>query len=122
VCRLREAGYRVAIDDISPAVANHEALMAMPFTTMKLDRTIVARGATDAAAAAFVERTIASAKARGLVVIAEGIADRKTWNRMRRAGADLAQGFFIARPLPLQAVPAWMAAWGRAPARRNLHT
>jgi EAL domain-containing protein (putative c-di-GMP-specific phosphodiesterase class I) len=109
--RLRQTGYHVAIDDVSPAMPRYAALLDMPFTTVKLDKDIVMRGASSRNAADFVARIIAAAKARGLTVVVEGVHDARTWNRVRRAGADLAQGYAIARPLPAAVLPAWIEAW-----------
>jgi EAL domain-containing protein (putative c-di-GMP-specific phosphodiesterase class I) len=110
--QLRRAGYGVALDDLGPAMPRYEALLDIPFTAVKLDKTIVMRGGGEDAAAAFVARIIGAAKARGLKVVVEGVEDMRTWHRVRNAGADLAQGFLIGRPLPASALPAWAAAWG----------
>jgi EAL domain-containing protein (putative c-di-GMP-specific phosphodiesterase class I) len=109
--RLRHAGYNVALDDVSPAMPRYAALLDLPFTAVKLDKDIVRRGAVARDAADFVERIIATAKARELMVVVEGVEDVLTWNRMRRAGADLAQGYVIARPLPAAVLPVWLDAW-----------
>jgi EAL domain-containing protein (putative c-di-GMP-specific phosphodiesterase class I) len=109
--RLRRTGYQVAIDDVSPAMPRYAALLDLPFSAMKLDKDIVMRGSVSKDAADFVERIIALAKARGLTVIVEGVQDLRIWNRVRRAGADLAQGYAIAQPLPVAVLPAWADAW-----------
>ncbi len=109
--RLRHGGYNVALDDVSPAMPRYAALLDMPFTSVKLDRDVVRRGAVARDAADFVERVVAMAKARDLMVVTEGVEDVRTWNRVRRAGADLAQGYVIARPLPVSVLPAWLEAW-----------
>jgi EAL domain-containing protein (putative c-di-GMP-specific phosphodiesterase class I) len=109
--RLRHAGYNVALDDVSPAMPHYAALLDMPFTAVKIDKDVVRRGAVTRDAADFVERIIAVAKARDLMVVVEGVEDVRTWNRMRRAGADLAQGHVIARPLPASVLPVWLDAW-----------
>jgi EAL domain-containing protein (putative c-di-GMP-specific phosphodiesterase class I) len=89
----------------------YAALLDMPFTTVKLDKDIVMRGTVATEAADFVARIIAMSKARGLTVVVEGVQDVRTWNRVRRAGADLAQGYVISRPLPVAVLPAWVEAW-----------
>jgi EAL domain-containing protein (putative c-di-GMP-specific phosphodiesterase class I) len=109
--RLRRIGYLVAIDDMSPAMPRHAALLDLPFSAVKLDKDIVMRGSVSKDAADFVERIIAMAKARRLTVIVEGVQDLRTWNRVRRAGADLAQGYAITQPLPVAVLPAWVDAW-----------
>jgi EAL domain-containing protein (putative c-di-GMP-specific phosphodiesterase class I) len=111
VLRLRDAGYGVALDDVSPAMPRNEALLDMPFTAVKLDKGVVIRGAVAADAAAFIRRIVALARPRGITVIAEGVEDRRTWRRVKAAGIDLAQGFIVGRPLPAQALPAWVEAW-----------
>lgn len=109
--RLRQAGHRVAIDDIDPAMPRYEALLDIPFTSVKLDKDMVARSAVPGAAADFVKRIIAAAKVRGLTIVVEGVEDMRTWHRLRDAGADLAQGFVIGRPLPPSVLPPWIDAW-----------
>jgi EAL domain-containing protein (putative c-di-GMP-specific phosphodiesterase class I) len=109
--RLRHADYNVALDDVSPAMPRYAALLDMPFTAVKLDKDVVRRGAVARDAADFVQRIIATAKSRDLMVVAEGVEDVRTWNRVRRAGADLAQGYVVARPLPASVLPAWLDAW-----------
>jgi EAL domain-containing protein (putative c-di-GMP-specific phosphodiesterase class I) len=113
--RLRQAGHRVAIDDISPAMPHHQALLDIPFSSVKFSKDLVMRSGAPGDAADFVTRNIAAAKARGLTVVVEGVCDTRTWNRVRNAGADLAQGFAIARPLPVSVLPAWIDAWHGMP-------
>jgi EAL domain-containing protein (putative c-di-GMP-specific phosphodiesterase class I) len=111
VARLREAGYAVAIDDAAPTIPHHAALMALPFTTVKLDKSVVQASAHDEAVRDFLERTLVDARDRGLTVIAEGVEDDVTWRRMRDAGVCQAQGFLISRPLPRATVPVWLKTW-----------
>jgi EAL domain-containing protein (putative c-di-GMP-specific phosphodiesterase class I) len=111
--RLREAGYGLAIDDVGPAMRDHEDLFALPFTAMKLDKDVVHASADSAVALRFVERATAVARRSGLLVIAEGIKTAADWARMERLGVDAAQGFLIARPLTAVATVIWHAAWSR---------
>ncbi len=43
--------------------------------------------------------------------VAEGVEDRSDWDFLRSQGCDLAQGYFIARPMPADALPAWLESW-----------
>jgi len=113
--RLREAGYGLAIDDVGPCVPHHEAMLDLPFTAMKLDKAIVQQSETCQDAIDFVARMIDAAKIRGLRVVAEGVEDLDTWTRMRRLGADEAQGFLVSRPLPPAALPIWFESWRDQP-------
>lgn len=111
--RLRAAGYGLAIDDVGPAMRDHEDLFALPFTAMKLDKEVVQASAHNPVALRFVERASAAARRAGLLVIAEGIETAADWARMEQIGVDAAQGFLIARPLTAVATAIWHAAWSR---------
>jgi EAL domain-containing protein (putative c-di-GMP-specific phosphodiesterase class I) len=108
---LRGLGYGLAIDDVGPAMANHKALFKLDFTSAKLDKGLVAATSHDPAARSFLLETITIAHQAGYTVVAEGVTDEATWDLMREAGADQAQGYFVARPLPAAAVPIWLHAW-----------
>jgi EAL domain-containing protein (putative c-di-GMP-specific phosphodiesterase class I) len=43
--------------------------------------------------------------------VAEGVEDRADWEFVRKTGCDLAQGYFIAKPMPAEDLPAWLADW-----------
>jgi EAL domain-containing protein (putative c-di-GMP-specific phosphodiesterase class I) len=111
---LRALGYRISIDDVGPAVKNLTRLLTLPFTGLKLDKSVVRPIGTGRPDASFVPRVIDLARARGLTVVAEGVETRDMWDRVRALGAQEAQGFYIARPLPAAAVPVWSEAWKAA--------
>jgi EAL domain-containing protein (putative c-di-GMP-specific phosphodiesterase class I) len=113
---LRRDGYQIVIDDVGPAVAGLDRLLDLPFTGIKLDRTLMRQFGTVPEVVAEVQRIIAEAKARGLTVVAEGIEDVAVWHRLREFGADQAQGFLVAHPLPAAAVPTWLESWRDLPA------
>ena len=113
---LRARGYRVAIDDVGPAVPRIAPLLDLPFTAIKLDMSMV-RGAEDnPEIKAFLTATIEQAHARRLSVVAEGVETVELWRAMKAMGVDAAQGFLVARPLPVTAVPVWLKDWNETPA------
>ncbi len=113
--RLRGLGFGVAIDDVGPAVPRLAPLLDLPFTSLKLDKVLVQEVLVSDTVRRFLAATIASAKASGFTVVAEGVETDAIWNEMRDLGVDEVQGFIAARPLPVAAVPIWWDAWtGRA--------
>ena len=74
----------------------------LPFSGVKLDRSLTRRLPFEHRARAEAKRVIASAHARGMRVTAEGIADGATWDAARAVGADQAQGFAVGRPMPVE--------------------
>ncbi len=113
--RWRQAGYGVAIDDVAPGIAHQQALFALPFSAVKLDKAVVLGSGDDTLAHGYVQRTVASAQRHGLTVIAEGVETAAAWNRMAGLGVDQVQGFLVARPLPAAALAAWLDAWAAQP-------
>ncbi len=113
---LRARGYKVAIDDVGPAVPRLTPLLELPFTAIKLDMGLVRRTEENPAVKTFVRATIDAAHARGMAVIAEGVETVALWKAMRAIGVDAVQGFLVARPLPVEAVPIWLKAWNDTPA------
>ena len=116
VIRLRRAGHPVWIDDMS-LEENRDALLRLPFTGLKLDRQLVAAIPHRRRARGELERLVATARARGMAVTAEGVTDAVLWRAVEAAGVDYAQGFGVGRPLPAAALSAWMAAWRGAEPR-----
>lgn len=111
--RLRLGGYRVSIDDVSPEAPGMTELLALPFTSVKLDKQVV-QGADEPENARFIESVVRTARQSSMHVIAEGVEDESIWQRIQALGADYAQGFLVARPLPATAVTVWHEAWMQA--------
>ncbi len=111
---LRAMGYRISIDDVGPAVKNLPRLLTLPFTGLKLDKGIVRLIGTHAPGASIAPRVIEKARMRGMTVVAEGVETRDMWDKLHALGVQEAQGYLIARPLPVTAVPVWVEAWRAA--------
>jgi diguanylate cyclase len=67
---------------------------------VKLDRSFVTALERDPDSRTLIEATISLAHALGLHVVAEGVEEEGTLNLLARLGCDLAQGYYIARPMP----------------------
>ena len=97
VDRLLDAGYVVALDDVTPETPNLDALMRLPLRTIKLDRSVVVDESP--AHDAFIRRIVAAAHDNGQGVVAEGIETAEVLRRMQDLGVTHAQGFLFAEPL-----------------------
>jgi len=100
------AGFPVVIDDAVPDTHNLARLLELPFSAIKLDRSVV-QGSAQAPLQSMVE----AAKRHGLWVVAEGVEDLPAWQRMARLGVDEVQGYLVAEPMPAVAVPSWLERW-----------
>ncbi len=111
IATLRGMGYQLAIDDVGPELRDHRALLDLQFTALKLDKNLVRESVDSISASKFLGKTIESARAANLTIIAEGVEDADIWRRMQLLGVDEAQGFLIARPLPVTALALWYRDW-----------
>jgi diguanylate cyclase (GGDEF)-like protein len=107
---LRRLGVRTSIDDYGTGYSSLAYLRHLPADELKLDRSLTADVGTDPRAAAIVEHTVALAHALGLRLVAEGVEDAATRDVLARLGCDIAQGYLIARPMPVADFLSWLDA------------
>ena len=108
--RLRGMGVSVSIDDFGTGYSSLAYLKRLPVNELKIDKSFVAHIASDHNDAAIVRSTIGLAHDLGLSVVAEGIEDQQTLEFLADLGCDVAQGYFISRPLPVVALGDWLAS------------
>lgn len=99
---LRDLGVKLAIDDFGTGYSSLSYLKDFPVNTMKIDRSFVSPLGDGPENTAIVAALVALGKAMSLNVVAEGVEDETQLELLTRAGCDLAQGFFIDRPMPLE--------------------
>jgi len=111
--RIRELGARVSIDDFGTGYSSLSYLKDIPADELKIDRRFVMGMLSDAGDRKIVEHTIGLAKSFGLYVVAEGIESAEILEELRRLDCDLAQGYFICKPLPAAEFGAFLGAAGK---------
>jgi EAL domain-containing protein (putative c-di-GMP-specific phosphodiesterase class I) len=109
--RLRLQRIKLAVDDFGTGEASLLRLREFPFDYIKIDRTFVRGARTDSANRAIFDACSAMAYQLGLGVVAEGVENEEDWRFVSQRHCEQAQGYFIARPMPLQEVAAWKAEW-----------
>jgi diguanylate cyclase (GGDEF)-like protein len=117
--QLRTAGVRFAIDDFGTGQSSLAQLHALPVDELKIDRAFVMNLERSASNLAIMRTTIELGHSLGLKVVAEGVETPEVWATLLRLGCDVAQGYFISRPMASGAVTAWAQAQ-RAQLTRNL--
>jgi diguanylate cyclase (GGDEF)-like protein len=107
---LRASGMRTSIDDYGTGYSSLAYLRHLPVDELKLDRSLTSDVDRDPRAAAIVESTVALAHALGLSVVAEGVETLATSATLARLGCDVAQGYAIGRPMPVDDFLLWLDA------------
>ena len=104
--RLSAAGARIALDGAGVADAPGRALAAL-LDELKISRALVRRATEDPRALADLRALIELARDYRLTSVAVGIEDRATRDLVLSLGCELAQGYFVSRPL----VPDRLGPW-----------
>jgi diguanylate cyclase (GGDEF)-like protein len=111
---LQSMGVRLSVDDFGTGYSSLTHLRELPIDEIKIDKSFVMGMATSDADAAIVRTVIDLAHNLGKQVCAEGVEDEAAWQTLRALGCDLAQGFWIARPMPANELMQWLVrtSWG----------
>jgi diguanylate cyclase (GGDEF)-like protein/PAS domain S-box-containing protein len=98
---LTKLGIELSIDDFGTGYSSLSYLRQLPISNLKIDRSFVKDLPDNADDSAIVSSTISMAHYLGMKTVAEGIETREQLRFLKHAGCDIAQGYLISRPLPL---------------------
>lgn len=104
-------GVGFALDDFGTGYASLSYLRDIPAETLKIDQSFVRDVLEDSDDLTLVEGIIGLATAFRRTVVAEGVETPEQGVLLMRLGCDIAQGYGIARPMPPEDIPAWIAAY-----------
>ncbi len=105
-------GVKMSLDDFGTGYSSLVHLRRLPVSELKIDRSFVARLVVDTEDAEIVRCTIDLAHSLGLMVVAEGVEDDETWERLRDLRCDAVQGWLVAAAMPAEEATAWLRARG----------
>jgi EAL domain-containing protein (putative c-di-GMP-specific phosphodiesterase class I)/ActR/RegA family two-component response regulator len=109
--RMRLQGIDLSIDDFGTGHSTLVQLRDVPFTELKVDRSFVTGARAQQIVRPILEGSLGIARRMGMLSVAEGVETEDDWWFLRELGCDLAQGYFIGRPMPADELPAWLNAW-----------
>ena len=98
--RLHRLGVGLAVDDFGTGYSSMAYLKELPIDELKIDRSFVGQMATSPSDAVIVGSTIDLGHNLGLRVVAEGVETQHAWQELSALGCDLAQGYYLGRPMP----------------------
>jgi diguanylate cyclase (GGDEF)-like protein len=108
-------GVGLSLDDFGTGYSSLSHLARMPVEEMKIDRSFIHSLESDPEFATVVRSAIEMGHGLGLKVVAEGIESSAAADRLREFGCDIAQGYFYAKPMPLEDFVAWIKGKTRVP-------
>lgn len=113
LARLRVKGFGLSIDDYGTGYSSMQQLARIAFTELKIDRSFVAKARNDATARVILKSSVQMAKQLNIDSVAEGVETRADFDLLCRLHCDMAQGYFIAKPMPYPEFLAWDRHWTR---------
>jgi diguanylate cyclase (GGDEF)-like protein len=106
--QLSNMGIHLTIDDFGTGYSSLSYLQKLPINTIKIDKSFVIDMTKNLDSAVIVLSTIELAHHLGLKVVAEGVEDRQTWDKLAGFGCDLAQGYYVSYPMPANNFLDWL--------------
>lgn len=116
--QLREAGIAISIDDYGSGLSSLSYLKQIHADELKIDKAFVLTLDQSARDALLVKSTVDLAHSLGLKVVAEGVETAESLAILTGMGCDLAQGYYISRPMPLDGALTFLAGADRAAAHQ----
>jgi diguanylate cyclase (GGDEF)-like protein len=111
--RLHAMGVRLAVDDFGTGYSSLAYLRELPVDAIKIDRSFVRDMAAKVDDEVIVRAIIDLARNLSMEVIAEGVEDEATWNRLADLGCDSAQGYYLSPPLSEKELVLWLSHWSQ---------
>ena len=109
--RLRLKRFGLSIDDFGTGNSSFALLRNIPFNELKVDQGFVHGAARNETLHAIYNASLILAQQLSMNVVAEGAEDWEDWNLLRNTGCNVAQGYFIAKPMPAIEILDWINLW-----------
>jgi len=106
--RLHEMGYQFLIDDFGTGYLSLSYLCKMPLKELKIDKSFVMDIMNNETDATLVKAAINLAHSLGLHATAEGVESKEILDELKDYGCDMAQGYFLNKPLSVINFTQWM--------------
>lgn len=120
LARLHLKRFRLSIDDFGTGHSSLVVLRDLLFDELKIDAGFVHNAWRNERLASFFKASLDLARHLNMEAVAEGVETREDWDFVRISGCHVAQGYFVARPMPASAVPDWIADWRQRLLRERL--
>jgi EAL domain-containing protein (putative c-di-GMP-specific phosphodiesterase class I) len=108
LARLRMRGFGLSIDDYGTGYSSMQQLSRIAFTELKIDQSFVMNAARQESSRVILESSLEMARKLHITSVAEGIETKADLDLLCQLGCDMAQGYFIARPMERTAYLGWV--------------
>ncbi len=112
--QLSALGVQLSLDDFGTGYTSLAYLKHMPTNEIKIDKSFVMDMLNDSDDATIVLSIIQLAHSMKHKIVAEGVENEEVWDALTTLGCDIAQGFYMAKPMPADKLEKWLkeSRWG----------
>ena len=111
LARLRMRGFHLSIDDYGTGYSSMQQLARIAFNELKIDQSFVMSALESDASRVILESSLEMARRLKVQSVAEGLETRAHWDLLLALGCDMAQGYFVAKPMAAADFARWAAEW-----------
>jgi EAL domain-containing protein (putative c-di-GMP-specific phosphodiesterase class I)/GGDEF domain-containing protein len=109
--KLDAFGVKIAIDDFGTGYSSINHLDRLPASVLKIDQSFVRRILSDTSSVDIVDAVVSVAHKKGVHIVAEGVESQAVFDMLRELGCDVAQGYAIGKPMPVEEFENWYREW-----------
>ncbi len=110
--RIHGLGFGLSIDDFGTGYSSLAYLKKLPVSELKIDKSFVGDMLGSENDAVIVRATVELAHNLGLIVTAEGVENAESMDSLRNYRCDIAQGYYLSRPLSVKDFRHWLSTSG----------
>ena len=116
---IKDMGIGLALDDFGTGYSSLSYLKRFPFDVLKIDRSFINNIMTQKDDAALCKAIIAMASSLNLKVLGEGVEDKDQLDFLIKNGAEMVQGYYYSKPLPLAEFETFITQWNKTHTRKR---
>ena len=109
--KIAEMGIMLSIDDFGTGYSSLSQVASLPFGELKIDGSFVQQAGKNSKADAILQSTITLGRSLGMKLVAEGVESHEQMDLISEMGAEIVQGFLMARPMPSKDFNHWLLNW-----------
>lgn len=99
--RIRQAGFKIEIDDFGSGYSSFGALADLPFDVLKIDMQFIRTMDKNPKVKDIIKMIINLSKVFDATTVAEGVETKEQYDFLKENGCDIIQGYYLSKPLPI---------------------
>lgn len=107
---LRNLGVEIAIDDFGSGYSTMNYIQKLPITAVKLDQSLIEGLSSSKLSKSVIRNLLNATRELNITTVAEGIENKELFDLLAELGSDVAQGYYISKPLPENDFDRWLSS------------